>query len=70
VEATNLPIIAGKKVEEEAVIDVARLMAVSARTAPKTRGVDCITTAMVMGEEKEQLALAMEKKADRFVDER
>lgn len=65
-----MPIIYGKKVEEEAVIDAAKLMAVSARTAPKTRGVDQITTAIVMGEEKEQLASGMEKKADRFVDER
>jgi len=69
VEETNLPIIYGKKVEEEAVIDAAKLMAVSARTAPKTRGVDRVTTAIVMGEEKERLALAMEKKSDRFVDE-
>ena len=65
-----MPIIYGKKVEEEAVIEATKLMAVSVRTAPKTRGVDRITTAMVMGEEKEQLALATEKKADRFVDER
>ena len=64
-----MPIIYGKKVEEEAVIDAAKLMAVSARTAPKTRGVDRVTTAIVMGEEKERLALAMEKKSDRFVDE-
>jgi len=65
-----LPIIYGEKVEEEAVIDAAKLMAVSARTAPKSRGVDQITTAIVIGEDKEQLALAMEKKADRFVEER
>ena len=65
-----MPIVYGEKVEEEAVIEATKLMAVSARTAPKTRGVDRITTAMVMGEEKEQLALATEKKADRFVDER
>ncbi len=65
-----MPIIYGEKVEEEAVIDAAKLMAVSARTAPKSRGVDRITTAMVIGEDKEQLALAMEKKAERFVDER
>lgn len=65
-----MPIIYGEKVEEEAVIDAAKLMAVSARTAPKSRGVDQITTAIVIGEDKEQLALAMEKKADRFVEER
>jgi len=57
-----LPIISGKNVETDAIFTVAKLMAASARTAPKGRGVDRIVTAIVSGEEKERIAEAMEKK--------
>ncbi len=50
--------------EEKAIIDAAKLMAISARTAPKARGVDRIVTALVTGEEKERVAEAMEKKME------
>ncbi|NMA10115.1 hypothetical protein L21_2551 [Methanoculleus chikugoensis] len=46
-------------VESDAVEMVARLMALSARTAPKARGSDVIKTMIVTGKEKEQLAGAM-----------
>ncbi|BBL68040.1 ferredoxin domain-containing protein [Methanoculleus chikugoensis] len=46
-------------VESDAVEIVARLMALSARTAPKARGSDVIKTMIVTGREKEQLAGAM-----------
>ena len=45
--------------ESDAVEMVARLMALSARTAPKARGIDVIKTMIVTGEEKKRLAGAM-----------
>jgi uncharacterized ferredoxin-like protein len=51
-----------EKAEREAIMAVARLMAVSARTAPKARGLDLIKTLIVYGDEKERLAKAMEKR--------
>ncbi len=65
-----MPIVYDKDAEKKTVIDAVKLMAISARTAPKGRGVDRVRTAIVTGEEKEKLALAMERKADRFADER
>lgn len=47
--------------ESEVILDVARLMAVAARTAPKGRGEDRIKTAIVTGEDKEKLARVMEE---------
>jgi uncharacterized ferredoxin-like protein len=47
--------------EREAVLAVARLMAVSARTAPKGRGLDSIKTLVLHGDDElERLAKAME----------
>ncbi len=60
-----MPILKGFEVERKAIIDVANLMAVSARTAPKARGVDNILTAVVTGKEKDELADAMERKMER-----
>jgi uncharacterized ferredoxin-like protein len=40
---------------------IVELMAIAARTAPKTRGVEQITTAIITGEEKEAIAKEMEK---------
>ena len=57
-----MPIISSKDVEMDAILTVAKLMAASARTAPKGRGVDRIVTAIVSGEEKERIAEAMDKK--------
>ncbi len=48
--------------EREAVLEVAKLMAVSARTAPKTRGLDSVKTLILYGDELETLAKAMEKR--------
>jgi uncharacterized ferredoxin-like protein len=59
-----LPIMNSCEVEESATLLAARLMATSARTAPKGRGVDRILTAIVTGEEKERIAKAMEKKIE------
>ena len=59
-----MPILNGFEAEENALLLAARLMAASARTAPKGRGVDRIVTAIVTGEEKERIAEAMEKKME------
>ncbi len=58
-----MPIIKSKKAEEDAILIAAKLMAASARTAPKTQGVDRIVTMIITGEEKENVAKAMEQKA-------
>jgi uncharacterized ferredoxin-like protein len=48
--------------EKEGVLTAAKLMAVSARTAPKTRGLDSIKTLILQEpEELEKLAIAMEE---------
>jgi len=57
-----LPIISSMNIETDAIFTVAKLMAASARTAPKGRGVDRIVTAIVSGDEKERIAEAMEEK--------
>ena len=52
-----------KEMEREAVRVVATMMASSARTAPKARGIDDIETMVVDGSDLELLASAMEDKA-------
>ena len=51
----------GREAEIEGLLNIAGLMAVAARTAPKTRGVDEIVTAVLTGEEKDRLADEMER---------
>jgi uncharacterized ferredoxin-like protein len=46
--------------QEEALLNVAKLMVVAARTAPKARGEDKIKAAIVTGDEKDELANTME----------
>ncbi len=52
-----------KEVEKHALLNIARIMASSARTAPKTRGLDSIKTLILDGDDLEKLALAMEERA-------
>jgi len=59
-----MPIITSQKGEKEGIIQVANLMLISARTAPKSGGVDDIVTLVVLETEKEQLATEMEKIAE------
>ncbi len=58
------PLISNRKAEKEGIIHAAKLMLVSARTAPKSGGVDDILTAIVSEAEKKQLVTEMEKMAD------
>jgi len=46
-----MPIIKGEDAEKEGVVEVAKLMLVSARTAPKSGGKDDIQTLLIRGEE-------------------
>lgn len=50
--------------EKEAVLEVAKLMLIAARTAPKSGGIDDVLTLIVSGKEKEALAEKMEKIAE------
>ncbi|MFQ6073728.1 MAG: ferredoxin domain-containing protein [Candidatus Bathyarchaeia archaeon] len=59
-----MPIISSRESEKEGIMQVARLMLISARTAPKAGGVDDILTAIVSDAEKERLAVEMEKMAE------
>ena len=57
-----MPIIPDEEAERDAILVAAKLLAISARTAPKGRGVDRTVTAIVTGAEKEQIAKMMEAK--------
>lgn len=46
--------------EDNALRTVAELMALAARTAPKTKGADCIMTHILVGEELEKVIAAMD----------
>ena len=52
-------------VEREYVIQVAKAMCVAAKTAPKAKGVDNIVSAVLLGEELNELAKKMEELAKR-----
>jgi len=56
-----LPVLGSAEAEREGLLRVAELMAVAARTAPKARGIDCIRTAVITGEELERIASKMEE---------
>ena len=53
-----------RQAEKDAVRMAAALMAASARTAPKARGVDAIESLILDGDDLEELAVAMERKAE------
>ncbi len=56
-----MPVLTLNEVEQEAVVTAAKLIMAAVATSPKTRGVSTIQTALLQGEEKEQLAKEMEK---------
>ena len=64
-----MPILDGKEQERQGLMETANLIAVSARTSPKSGGVDDILTSIVYGAELEALADDMAKiGAERNVD--
>lgn len=56
-------IITSSEVEERAIEQIADLMCVAARTAPKGKGIDNLVTLIVNGQEKEQLSAEMRRVA-------
>ena len=59
-----MAVIKSAKMEHEAIESGAAMMALAMRTAPKTRGIDNLQTAVVTDADLEILAAAMEKKSD------
>ncbi len=64
----NMPLIESETGEHEALIEVAKLMLVSVRTAPKAAGKDDILTMVVYGKEKNDLANKMDEIAEKRGD--
>jgi len=60
-----MPILRNSEIDSLAVNAVAELMAASARTAPKGGGLDNISTAVITGNEKDELADAMERRQEK-----
>jgi uncharacterized ferredoxin-like protein len=60
----NPPIVEGESAEREGILEAAKLMLISARTAPKTAGVDDILTSIVYGKEKDVIADKMDETGD------
>ncbi|WP_455369079.1 ferredoxin domain-containing protein [[Eubacterium] cellulosolvens] len=56
-----MPIIDNLQSETQGLLDVAKLMMVSARTAPKSGGKDDIETMVIYGEDKDKIAAEMNK---------
>ena len=64
-----MPLVDGNVLEKQGVLEAAKMILVSARTAPKTGGVDDILTCLVDGEEIEQIAKGMDNIGeDRGID--
>jgi len=59
-----MTVLKSENIERDAVILGASMMALSARTAPKTRGLDSVKTVILTGEDLERVAVAMEKKVN------
>ncbi len=55
-----MSIFASNEVELEAIVTAAKLIMAAVTTAPKTRGVSTIQSALMYGDDKERLAQAME----------
>jgi len=58
------PIVESGRCEKEALLEASKYMVVSARTAPKTAGIDDILALIVYGKEKDAIARKMEEIAE------
>jgi uncharacterized ferredoxin-like protein len=56
-----MPTTNSKKAEKDALLQAAKLMLLSARTAPKSGGIDDIHTLIIHGKEKDAIVAEMEK---------
>ena len=59
-----MPTITSKEGEKDALLQAAKLMLISARTAPKSAGIDDILAIVVYGKEKDAIVAEMEKIAE------
>ena len=57
----HMPIVTSEKAEKEGLLEAAKMMLLSARTAPKSAGIDDVLTAIAYGEEKEEIAIEIDK---------
>jgi len=64
VKDLNPPVIESKNAEKDAILEVAKLMLIAARTAPKSGGIDDILTLILHGEKKDAIARKMEEIAE------
>jgi uncharacterized ferredoxin-like protein len=55
-----MAVLKANEVEQEAIVAAAKLLMAAVTTAPKTRGVSSIQSALILGDDKELLAQAME----------
>lgn len=58
------PIVGSEECAKDALLEASKFMAVSARTAPKTAGVDDVLILIVYGKEKDDIAEKMEEIAE------
>lgn len=63
-----MPIKKEKDSEYEAIINLAKMLLISARTSPKSKGLDTIHTALVTGPEKDKIAEKMRSLASKEGD--
>ena len=61
-----MAVINGEEMENQGIRAGAAMLALAMRAAPKTRGVDALKTALVLGPDLETLASAMEEFACTF----
>lgn len=59
-----MAVVNGEEMENEGIRRGAAMLALAMRTAPKTRGIDELKTALILGPDLEILASAMEKKSE------
>jgi uncharacterized ferredoxin-like protein len=58
------PVIESRNGERDAILEVAKLMLIAARTAPKSGGIDDVLTIIVYGKKKNRVAEKMEEIAE------
>ena len=60
-KVVSVPIIKSNLSENEGLLNVAKLMMISARTAPKSGGKDDVESLLIYGEDKDKIAAEMDK---------
>ena len=60
-KVVSVPIIESNLSENEGLLNVAKLMMISSRTAPKSGGKDDVETLLIYGEDKDKIATEMDK---------